>query len=50
MENTNKDFPSGVYGTLPMPEWKHKILKFLAKILFLRDVSAVIIVHGETHE
>ena len=39
---------NGVYGTLPMPEWKHKVLKFVAKLLFLRDVSAVIIVHGES--
>ena len=38
----------GLYGTLPMPEWKHKILKLIAKLLFLRDVSAVIIVHGES--
>lgn len=50
MDSTDKDSLSGVYGTIPMPEWKHKVLKVLAKLFFLRDVSAVIIVHGETHE
>lgn len=47
MDSTNKDSLSGIYGTLPMPEWKHRVLKFFAKILFLRDVSYVVIIHGD---
>jgi hypothetical protein len=42
----DEDFPEGVpLGVLNFPEWKHKILKFVAHLLFLKRTKYVILVH-----
>ena len=39
--------PSGItLGVIDdYPEWKHKVLKFVARLLFLKSTNYVILVH-----
>jgi hypothetical protein len=43
---------SGINGitakTLDFPEWKHSILKFVARLLFLKGANYVILIHSFT--
>jgi hypothetical protein len=41
--------PSGLaLETLEFPEWKHSILKFVARLLFLKRTNYVILIHSFT--
>jgi hypothetical protein len=41
--------PSGLaLKTLEFPEWKHSILKFVARLLFLKRTNYVILIHSYT--
>ncbi len=41
--------PSGLsLETLEFPEWKHSILKFVARLLFLKRTNYVILIHSYT--
>jgi hypothetical protein len=41
--------PSGIsLETLDFPEWKHSILKFVARLLFLKRTNYVILIHSYT--
>ena len=45
--------PSGMtLETLEFPEWKHSVLKFVARLLFLKRTNYVILIHSlkETKE
>jgi hypothetical protein len=43
----DKEFPNGVtLGVIDdYPEWKHTVLKFVARLLFLRKTNYVILIH-----
>jgi hypothetical protein len=41
--------PSGITAeTLDFPEWKHSVLKFVARLLFLKRTNYVILIHSFT--
>jgi hypothetical protein len=41
--------PSGLaLETLEFPEWKHSVLKFVARMLFLKRTNYVILIHSYT--
>jgi len=44
----DKKFPDGVtLGVIDnFPEWKHSVLKFVARLLFLKRTNYVILIHS----
>jgi hypothetical protein len=44
----DKNFPNGVtLGIVDnFPEWKHSVLKFVARLLFLKRTNYVILIHS----